>query len=305
VDIYVKKQTQIKNSFVYDLSKYEFCGRQTGSQERIETTVDCDSYDVLIYGYATEQDFFAFVDVLDEPAIALPTTHLITISLRANGTSSYRDAKSLRRLAGERGWTVSQLSDSRSATDATVVKTSADLLERLGQMVSDHSSKSSELLLVVSAHGYSGYSGPGRGHEADGRNEYISVHGQPVYDSQLRSALLDNLAASSRLTCIVDTCHSGTMLDFSVADLFPTSRLSVVCLSTCLDSELAGEDISSFGGWGGKLVAQFLDHCSHRKGPWCLDDVFDLYDHVKRVFQGQSMQACTPVLTGEYHHHTP
>ncbi len=66
-----------------------------------------------------------------------------------------------------------------------------------------------------------------------------------------------------------------------------------VCISACNDDELAGEDVSDYGGWGGKLICQFLDrlHSNHRI------EVMGFYRRIRQLFAMQSTQAFHPVIS--------
>nr|QBK84664.1 MAG: hypothetical protein LCDPAC01_01450 [Pithovirus LCDPAC01] len=69
-------------------------------------------------------------------------------------------------------------------------------------------------------------------------------------------------------------------------------------ISACNDDQLAGEDISKYGGWGGKLVSFFLDYVVASQNNF---NVIKLYLKIKNAFRNQSLQATEPVLSSTRH----
>jgi hypothetical protein len=217
---------------------------------------------------------------------------LLTVALPANGTSAQRDAESLGRLARTKwGAHVQVLTDQGGKQG---------FLETLRQFGRGGGS----LLFTMSAHGY-GTRAPEarRAAEPDGQSEYVLVQGQRVYDFEILEALFDGIPQEqTQVLCLVDTCHSGTMLDFPgfTADGGRTFHGALrsggppaACVSACSDSELAGEDISAFGGWGGKLTAAFLDFVHPLQQPV---HVLTFYQQVFQQFSQQKYQRSHPVL---------
>ena len=239
-----------------------------------------------------------------------PATRVVVVALAANGASSYRDASAIsRKLDGAQ---VTVLTDSAEkvrdtnprTTTVTQVRRKADLTQALRQATQGVPAHGT-LLFVLSAHGYSRPAAPARrDREMNRRTEYVRVGPDILCDYELRAALLGHLPATARAVCLVDTCHSGTMLDMEYVfrgngtelarSLVPleTTPAECVSISACADNELAGEDISTFGGWGGKLVCQFLDYLG--------DDgsfgVYGFFQHAHAAFTGQSCQRSHPVL---------
>jgi hypothetical protein len=120
--------------------------------------------------------------------------------------------------------------------------------------------KGSDLLFLVSAHGYSVSAvGIHKDRELNGKTECLHVGNDILYDYELFHSLYDGMAMDTKSLCLIDTCHSGTMLDLEYLSCnggtsFHRSRQPLVrrplsvCISACSDS---GEDISNFGGWEG------------------------------------------------------
>ena len=164
----------------------------------------------------------------------------------------------------------------------------------------------SNLLFFISAHGYSQPAiGIHRDRELNGRSEYLKLGGMNLYDYELFSALYDNMRSDTRSLCLVDTCHSGTMLDleyvstdggktFKRSRQVLTNRPWSVCISACGDAESTGEDVSSYGGWGGKLAAQYFDFLETQRGPF---NVHAFFTQVFVLFQRQCLQRTSPVLS--------
>jgi len=201
------------------------------------------------------------------------TVHVLILCLAANGDSSYRDADSMARIMVERFRAhVTILSDHPRRPFKTVsdlirvhiVKNKDDCVHTIREVVG-LLPEMSNLLFFISAHGYSQPAiGIHRDRELNGRSEYLKLGGMNLYDYELFSALYDNMRSDTRSLCLVDTCHSGTMLDleyvstdggktFKRSRQVLTNRPWSVCISACGDAESTGEDVSSYGGWGGQV----------------------------------------------------
>lgn len=64
--------------------------------------------------------------------------------------------------------------------------------------------------------GHGSYLRDRSGDEADGQDEcLVTSDAQVVTDDQLRTIIQSSLAANARLVSVIDTCHSGTMLDLA------------------------------------------------------------------------------------------
>jgi hypothetical protein len=141
----------------------------------------------------------------------------------------------------------------------------------------------------------------------NGRSECVLLRGVPIYDHELFTALYEHMSLETRSLCLIDTCHSGTMLDLEYLSsdggkqfsrsLTPLIRRPLsVCISACDDSEFAGEDISTYGGWGGKLVCRYLDYVSAQRVPGPLD-IPAFHASVYRAFTHQRSQRSRPILS--------
>ena len=238
--------------------------------------------------------------------------YVIIVALLANGMSSYRDASSVARITTLKWKATVIIFTDRPGNIAlgtpnlsiTVqrVKTAKDLLSGIDQYVASLPPICS-LLFTISAHGYSTIVPKRVCMEINGRSEYVTIDDQRVMDYELFDALYERMSHGIDSLCLIDTCHSGTMLDLEYMSTdgrsFVRSKTILqprpfsVCISACSDDELAGEDVSAFGGWGGKLICQFLDrlHSNHHI------EVMAFYRRIRQLFTSQSSQASHPVIS--------
>jgi hypothetical protein len=126
-----------------------------------------------------------------------------------------------------------------------------------------------------------------------------------ITDAELFTALYSRMHDSVKSVCFIDTCHSGTMLDleymsnngmtFHRSPLKNIQRPDSVCISACSDSELAGEDIGHYGGWGGKLTCALLDYLFVL--PVKTLSPIEFYRSIYKIFTTQSIQKCVPFIS--------
>lgn len=238
---------------------------------------------------------------------------VICVALQANGNSSYRDAISVRRLATEKWHSrCVVITDSSAAVPSAIqVVTKLQLLNAVQIARSEKNAK--HVLFVLSAHGYQDKNITHTELELDHKTEYVLLGSQPVYDFELYQALFLDVDPSINYVCLIDTCHSGTMLDLqyistdgytATRSLNPVSpRNWSVCISAASDGEYAGEDVSYYGGWGGKLVASFLDYVSDSKSISFYPLHF--YRFVLKLFVIQVQQCSHPVFSFHVPKNTP
>ena len=219
----------------------------------------------------------------------------IIIALHANGNSSYRDANNLSKLIGEK-WEGSKcviISDKKDVGEH-YVKSKADFLGVLSKTVKQYSDKY-DILFTISAHGYT-----------TGKDQYIRVGRDIVLDHEIRDAFYIEMKDMCTSFCLIDTCHSGSMLDLpwqSVdGNVFKSTgekwnpainKPFSYCISACNNNEYAGEDISDYGGWGGKLVCAFLDYVNTHKKL----DMKQFFLFVRNSFTLQQRQKSHPVIS--------
>jgi len=233
---------------------------------------------------------------------------LISVSFAANGTSSYRDANNITTIAKEK-WDAKTLiltdnTKNIKSKDCLKINNKKHFLLTLENQVKDFS-KTHDVLFTISAHGYSRRGG----NEADHRDEYIRIGGQSVLDHEIRNSFYRYMDDSCLSLCLVDTCHSGTMLDlpwcstdgknFKKVEQKLVIKPQSFCISACNDNELAGEDISDFGGFGGKLTCIFLDYFNKNYTKF---DIVKFYLFVSKTFVSQRYQRSHPILSSSNKH---
>lgn len=239
--------------------------------------------------------------------------HLVTIcvALHANGESSYRDVSNIERLILEKcpSHIIHIITDSPGVvhlhSNSTVVHkvtNKSGFLNTLGLIFSQVPHMTS-ILFTISSHGYICHTNH-QSYEATGLSEYILVGREKVFDFELSATVVQKVPPSCNLFCLLDTCHSGTLLDLHYtstdAKHFQRTKYSYgpkvckcIAVSACSDIETAGEDISEYGGWGGKLTCSFLDYAVTRQNiNW-----FDWFDHTRVIFSNQARQHTQSTLS--------
>ena len=189
---------------------------------------------------------------------------LIHVSLAANGASSYRDATNMHRKCTALWPACRTLAITEGAVDRTLHLVRADtagtVTAEISAAVATYSA-THDILFAISAHGYSG-----------GGHQFVTCHGTQITDNDLSNALFTHMHPSCTNVCLVDTCHSGTLLGLPRTSLdgthFQGRRVPIICsavsvvISACRDTELSAEDVSTYGGWGGGITCQFLDRAT-------------------------------------------
>jgi hypothetical protein len=111
------------------------------------------------------------------------------------------------------------------------------------------SDKVNKLFVLISGHGYQ--CSNTNGDEDDGKNEYIRTNDGRVLDDDLCKMFLS--IVEFKVVVVIDTCHSGTMMD-------PKDAMSkCITISSCKDSQLSACDIGNLTGFGGSLIIQLID----------------------------------------------
>jgi hypothetical protein len=221
---------------------------------------------------------------------------VISVCLLANGMSSYRDVKNIVKLTKEKWNSTNIILSDNTSFFKEAIEIKNNFLPTLENIVGKYS-KTHDILFTISAHGYNMYNK----NEIDNTDEYIIVRGNKIFDHHIRNSFYKKMHKDCLSLCLIDTCHSGTMLDLpwysrdgktiKRIDQKLIIRPQSYCISACSDNELAGEDISDFGGWGGKLICIFLDYLK--------DDfnILDFYQFVHKKFTSQRLQRSHPILS--------
>lgn len=230
---------------------------------------------------------------------------VINVALEANGTSSYRDALAISELTKSK-WGARNI----IITDAPgmfkcpvlVTKSKKEFVSALKNSIS--TCKEQCVLFTLSSHGYSTVIPDRVKNELNGRSEFIKVGADRVLDYELFEAFYGCMGNNVQSLCLIDTCHSGTMLDLEYlstdGEKFIRSKTELksrphsVCISACSDHELAGEDVSDYAGWGGKLTCQFVDFLN-QSGSFI--DIKKFYRQVHRAFTSQRVQRSHPIIS--------
>jgi hypothetical protein len=115
--------------------------------------------------------------------------------------------------------------------------------------------KGDYVIIMISGHGYQKKSIDKA--EKDGLDEYIAYGNGIIADNDFRSLVEMILPHEpSRIVCLADTCHSGTMFDIDQI-IIPHVHTTILSLSACQDNQYDSCDISSIG-FGGALTVHLL-----------------------------------------------
>lgn len=137
------------------------------------------------------------------------------------------------------------------------------------------------ILIVLSSHGYQCNVDSSRS-ESDGMTEYIVIDSDIVIDDEISELFLRGYKNDVTIFSLVDTCHSGTMMDlpFKIIDgkkIVENKNVfqhDIFCISSCADNQMSSDDISNMG-FGGGLICAFIDEL--------LENRTNIYDEVKFV----------------------
>ena len=144
------------------------------------------------------------------------------------------------------------------------------------------------LWFQYSGHGY--YFKDKQGDEADGYDECIVTgDNYAIMDDEFRAHLVNKLRKDTKLFCLMDCCHSGTMLDLRfkykenqgklAVENKVSSTCDIIALSGCRDDQTSADAWFS-GSWAGALTKNFLDVLKkHSYSP-------NLFEMVKDVRHG-------------------
>lgn len=126
--------------------------------------------------------------------------------------------------------------------------------------------KGDYVVIMISGHGYQKQSTDTK--EKDGLDEYICYNNGIIEDNQFRKLIETILPREpSRIVCLIDTCHSGTMFDIDQI-ITPHPSTTMISLSACQDNQYDSCDLSTIG-FGGSLTVHLLE----------IKDVMDILLH--------------------------
>lgn len=216
----------------------------------------------------------------------------IVVSTNGNLPSAGRDAVSYGLLLSEKGYSINYYLDVSNKELRMIKHKMGDIptynrrLKKLPLKIKELSEKKEEvdLLVTISSHGW----------RRNGR-DYINFRGKIVYDVDIQKWFKPLLKSSVRCLVLADTCHSGTMCEFTPSKLPIPKHINVVCISACDDDEYDRDDISDLYGFGGGLTTSFIDFVSLKSGSY---DVCLLYKYVKnRMLKGSSTSVISYLLS--------
>ena len=285
----------------------------------------------------------------------------IYISLKANGNSSYRDAVNLACMTIRHHknykipltqYTICIITDNMTEivkhlkllyhmyeltlTDVSHiriqhVKNKCDFINYLTdnlRRITAHNDYHS-VLLSISAHGYTKRaSGIYINMETNHKSEYLKLGQEIIYDHELTEILYKNLNSTIECACLIDTCHSGTMLnlDYISSDgiIYKRTKMrsttgtgnikhidkkdtidnksisipKIMAISSCNDNEMTGEDIGTYAGWGGKLITHFIDYVLSNTGTHLYQiNLGHFFIKISTIFKNQKYQQTRPMIS--------
>lgn len=121
---------------------------------------------------------------------------------------------------------------------------------------SEQVNKGDSVIIMISGHGYQRRSIDSK--EKDGFDEYVSYGEGMIEDNQFKQLIETILLHEpTRIVCLIDTCHSGTMFDLDQIT-YPHPHTSLISLAACQDHQLDSCDLTSIG-FGGALTVHLLE----------------------------------------------
>ena len=155
-------------------------------------------------------------------------------------------------------------------TDPNSVPTYKNIVSAIEWLVKKSDEGYGSLWFQYSGHGY--YFRDRNGDEKDGYDEcLVTSDNYAIIDDYLRSHLINRVRADSKLFCLMDCCHSGTMLDLQYKYLPSPSRRrmfqenkyatksNVWAISGCRDDQESADAEFSKNEWAGALTKNFLE----------------------------------------------
>lgn len=154
-----------------------------------------------------------------------------------------------------------------SSKEAKYKPTRANILDAIEWLVKKGNEGFGSLWFQYSGHGY--YFEDHDGDEKDGKDEcLVTCDNYAIVDDELRVKLVNRIPKSSKLFCLMDCCHSGTMLDLRYKYAINKNLLmkennyqtdsNVLAISGCMDSQTSADAQFSDGEFAGALTRNFL-----------------------------------------------
>jgi len=173
------------------------------------------------------------------------------------------DATRMKSFLEKNGFNVDMLTDDKKVINVDCILSSVnDLVKKV-----NGSHQNSKVVIHYSGHGSSI---PDRnGDEVDGKDEVVYIGGKScdsityITDDTLL-LLVSKFKKGTRVFCMFDSCHSGSILDLKYKNGIIDNRRctvqnDIVCISGCKDSETSTDVTFANGSAGGVLTDAFLD----------------------------------------------
>jgi len=155
-----------------------------------------------------------------------------------------------------------------SSNDSSLTPTYNNIIDAFKWLVQKSDEGYGSLWFQYSGHGY--YFRDRDGDEKDRYDEcLVTSDNYAVMDDEIRNLLVNRLRSDCKLFCLMDCCHSGTILDLeykyrpstnsmAVENKFKT-KANVWALSGCKDYQESADAEFSRNEWAGALTKNFLD----------------------------------------------
>jgi hypothetical protein len=133
---------------------------------------------------------------------------------------------------------------------------SRNSIAELPSLIAKYDDERTDMILTISSHGNTMANQEQTISDSESLDSFIEF-GTGVYHDDLLKTWLPKRA---KMLALVDTCHSGTMLDLtktSSSSIAHSAR--IYCISSCGDLESSMDDISTKFGFGGALTCSVAD----------------------------------------------
>jgi hypothetical protein len=203
------------------------------------------------------------------------------------------------------------------STDAGARATTASgMTEKLSEVAKESITRDFELVVIhYSGHGF--YVPDESRDEADGQDECLIPSdietSRVVVTDDVLASILKTFNPSTKIVCVFDCCHSGTMLDLpycwdgagrrtgAPAATPTTEGPKILCLSGCRDdqSSLDAYNVNGGGVFSGVMTSCLLSVI--KKDPRLMHDIFLLYESLKQEMKSkQFLDDQYPLLCSSY-----
>jgi hypothetical protein len=154
-----------------------------------------------------------------------------------------------------------------SSNDENLQPTRDNILRAIDWLIEKGNSGFTSLWFQYSGHGY--YFEDRNGDEKDGKDEcLVTCDNYAIVDDELRLRLVNRVHKDAKLFCLMDCCHSGTMLDLCykysmnqnsvIKENNYLTESNVIAISGCMDSQTSADAQFSDGEFAGALTRNFL-----------------------------------------------